>query len=55
MQIKTVMTYHLMLVRLAIIKKSTNNKWWKKVWRKGNPPVNTGDRNLDSFSHYGRQ
>ena len=35
MQIKTIMTYHLMLVRLAIIKKSTNNKWWKKVWGSG--------------------
>ena len=36
MQIKT-MTYHLMLVRLAIVRKSTNNKWWKKMWRKENP------------------
>ena len=26
MQIKTIMRYHLMLVRMAIIKKSTNNK-----------------------------
>ena len=25
-----------MLVRMAAIKKSTNNKW-ERVWRKGNP------------------
>ena len=29
MQIKTTMRYHLTLVRLATIKKSTNNKSWK--------------------------
>ena len=29
MQIKTTMTYHLMPVRMAIIKKSRNNKCWK--------------------------
>ena len=29
MQIKTTMRYHLTLVRMAIIKKSTNNKCWK--------------------------
>ena len=47
MQIKTTMRYHLTLVRMAIIKKSKNNKcwrgcgenrmflhcWWKTVWR----------------------
>ena len=29
MQIKTTMRYHLIPVRMAIIKKSTNNKWWR--------------------------
>ena len=29
MQIKTTMRYHLILVRMAIIKKSTNNKRWR--------------------------
>ena len=29
MQIKTKMRYHLTLVRMAIIKKSTNNKCWR--------------------------
>ena len=30
MQIKTTMRYHLTLIRMAIIKKSTNNKCWEK-------------------------
>ena len=29
MQIKTTMRYHLMLVRMAAIKKSTSNKCWR--------------------------
>ena len=28
MQIKTTVTYHVMSVRMAIIRKPTNNKWW---------------------------
>jgi len=31
MQIKTTMRYHLTPVRMAIIKKSTNSKFWTKV------------------------
>ena len=35
MQIKITMRYHLMLVRKAAIKKSTNSKCWR-IWKKGN-------------------
>ena len=35
MQIKTTMRYHLMLVRMAIIKKSRNNKCFKECGAKG--------------------
>ena len=35
MQIKTTMRYHLTLVRMPIIKKSTNNKCWRVCGEKG--------------------
>ena len=35
MQIKTTMRYYLILVRMAIIQKSINNKFWKGCGEKG--------------------
>ena len=36
MQIKTTMRYHLTVVTMAIIKKSTNSKCGRQFWEKGN-------------------
>ena len=37
MQIKTIVRCHLTLVRMAIIKKATNNKFWRRCGEKGMP------------------
>ena len=39
MKIKTTRKYHLTSVSKAIIKKSTNNKRWRRFRRKGNSPT----------------
>ena len=52
MQMKTTMRYHLTLVRMAIIKKSTNNKCWRTC-EEGEPSSTIGG-NINQYSHYGR-
>ena len=37
MQIKTTMRYHFIPVRMAIINKSTNTKFWQRCGEKGTP------------------
>ena len=39
MQIKTTTRYHIIWVRMAIIKKSTNNKRWRGCGEKGRNPL----------------
>ena len=49
MQIKTTMRYHLTPFRIVIIKKSTNNKWWRGCGER--EPSCTTDENVNWYSH----
>ena len=53
MQIKTTVRYHLPLVRMVIIKKSTNNKCWRGCGKKEH--FYTVGGNVNWYSHYGEE
>ena len=53
MQIKTTMRFHLTLVRMAIIKKSANNKCWKGLGRKKGMLLH--GRDVNWYNHFGEQ
>ena len=53
MQIKTTLRYPLTLVRVAINKKSTNNKRWRRCGEREHSCIVC--RNVSWRSHYGRQ
>ena len=52
MQVKTTLRYHLIQIRMTIIKIPTN-KCWRALERR-EPPYTTG-RNVNWYSHYGEQ
>ena len=51
MKIKTAKRYHLIAVRMAIIKKSTSNKYWRGCGKRG--PSFTVGGNVNLYRHYG--
>ena len=53
MKIKTTMRYHLTPARMAIIKKSANNKCWRGSGEREPYYIASGKVNL--YSYYGRQ
>ena len=53
MHIKSSMTYHLTLVRMAIMKKSINNKCWRRCGKRERSHPIGG--NVIWYSHYGRR
>ena len=54
MQIKTAVRHHLTPVRMAIVKKSTNNKCWREDVEKREPSYAVSG-NVNWCSHYGTQ
>ena len=52
-QIKTIMRYHLISVRMAIIKKSIDNKYWSDVEKR--ETYYAIGRNVNWCNHYGGQ
>ena len=53
MQIKTTMRYHFTSVRVAVIKKTTNNKRWQGCGERESLYIIGG--NVNWFSHCGKQ